>query len=141
MVTADVQRPAHPSNRVVAQVNANWRIVDDPLQWILQRRKGNPRDKSSGWQARSFCTTRDGLLRCVREYCGDVEPPALAMLTALPDHHAMQNLDVHGTDPARAADQPNPLVSATLEPSDASDPSSRGTHLHLPSLCPLPEGD
>jgi len=79
--------PAHLSNRVVAQLSERWRVVDDPLQWILQRRKGNPRSKSSGWQGRSFCTSREGLLRCVREKCGDVEPAALSVLSALPDHH------------------------------------------------------
>ena len=79
---------AHPSNRLLAQLNEQWRVVDDPLQWILQRRKGNPRKKNSGWKDRSFCTTRDGLLRCVREYCGEVDPNALADLQALPDHHA-----------------------------------------------------
>jgi len=31
--------PAHPSNRLIAQLNANLRVVDDPLQWILQRRQ------------------------------------------------------------------------------------------------------
>ena len=35
--------PAHPSSRLLAHLNENWRVVDDPLQWILQRRKGNPR--------------------------------------------------------------------------------------------------
>ena len=30
--------PAHPSNRLIAQLNNDWRVVDDPLQWILQRR-------------------------------------------------------------------------------------------------------
>ena len=65
--------PAHPSNRVIAQLNANWRVVDDPLQWILQRKQGNPRKKNSGWQDRSFCTSREGLLRCIREYCGEVD--------------------------------------------------------------------
>ena len=79
--------PAHPSNRLTAQLNKNWRVVDDPLQWILQRRKGNPRKKNSGWQDRSFCTTREGLLRCIREYCGEVNQNALADLQALPDHH------------------------------------------------------
>src|SRR5690349_14808540 len=48
---------AHPSNRLIAQLNANWRLVDDPLQWILQRRKGNPRKRNSGWINLSFCTT------------------------------------------------------------------------------------
>jgi hypothetical protein len=37
-----VPSPAHPSNRLTAQLNSNWRVVDDPLQWILQRRKGKP---------------------------------------------------------------------------------------------------
>src|SRR5262245_57424372 len=55
--------PAHPSNRLVAQLNETWRVVDDPLQWILQRRKGNPRSRNSGWKNRSFCRTREALLR------------------------------------------------------------------------------
>ena len=79
--------PPHPSNRVITQLNAKWRVVDHPLQWILQRRKGNPRKKSSGWQDRSFCTTRGGLLRCVRESCGEVYVEALAQLRALPEFH------------------------------------------------------
>ena len=82
------ERPAHPSNRLVAQLNETWRVVDDPLQWILQRRKGNPRKKNSGWRNRSFCRTREGLLRCVREYCGEVDHDALARLEALPDYHS-----------------------------------------------------
>ena len=77
--------PAHPSNRLLAQLNTNWRAVDDPLQWILQRRKGNPRKKNSGWRNRSFCRTRDALLRCVREHCGEIDPEALATLKELPD--------------------------------------------------------
>jgi hypothetical protein len=79
--------PAHPQKSLVAQLNRNWRVMDDPLQWILQRRKGNPRKKNSGWRDRSFCQTREGLLRCVREYCGDVDAGALAQLEALPDYH------------------------------------------------------
>jgi hypothetical protein len=81
-------RPAHPSNWLTAQLNKNWRVVDDPLQWILQRRKGNPRKKNSGWQDRSFCTTREGLFRCVRESCGEVDDEALAQLRALPEFHS-----------------------------------------------------
>jgi len=82
-----VLSPAHPSNRLIAQLNRNWRVVDDPLQWILQRRKGKPRKKNSGWQNRSFCTTREALLRCVRETCGEVDTEALAQLLALPNLH------------------------------------------------------
>ena len=72
-------RLAHSSNRLVAQLNSNWRVVDDPLQWILQRRKGNPRKKNSGWRDRSFCTTREGLLQCVRESCGEVDGSAVGI--------------------------------------------------------------
>jgi hypothetical protein len=107
--------PAHPSNRLIAQLNTNWRIVDDPLQWILQRRKGNPRKKNSGWQDRSFCTTRDGLLRCVREYCGEVDQTAIALISAQPAHHATQILDVHRTDQAQAIAQSDPLPSKELD--------------------------
>jgi hypothetical protein len=96
---------AHPSNRLVTQLNENWKVVDDPLQWILQRRKGNPRKKNSGWRDRSFCTTREGLLRCVSKYCGEVDQVALARLTALSPNHPMQNLDVHGTGQAQAETQ------------------------------------
>jgi hypothetical protein len=85
-----VEHPAHPSNRLVAQLNTTWRVVDDPPQWILQRKKGNPRKKNSGWRSRSFCTTRGALLRCVREYCGDVDTTALVKLAALASDHAMQ---------------------------------------------------
>jgi hypothetical protein len=97
------KHPAHPSNRLIAQLNESWRVIDDPLQWRLQRKKGNSRKKNSGWVDRSFCTTREGLLRCVREYCNDVEPAALAKLSVLAVHHAMQNLDVRET--SRAQDE------------------------------------
>jgi hypothetical protein len=76
--------PAHPSNRLITQLNSNWRVVDDPLQWILQRRKGNPRKRNSGWIDRSFCTTREGLVRCIREYCGEVDQNAFAELRHSP---------------------------------------------------------
>ena len=122
----DPKRPAHPSNRLVAQLNASWRVVADPLQWRLQRKKGNPRTRNSGWRDRSFCSTRDGLLRCVREYCGDVEPAALAKLTTLPEHYAMQNLDVRGTDQAHANGQ-SKLVSEALEDCEPGDQPPRNS--------------
>ena len=113
------KRPAHPSNRLVAQLNATWRVVDDPLQWRLQRKKGNPRTKNSGWRDRSFCTTREGLLRCVREYCGNVEPTALAKVTALPEHLGMPNLDVRGTDQAHFNGQSQSRIPRGPEDSGA----------------------
>jgi hypothetical protein len=91
-VLADVPpSPAHPSNRVLAQINKNWRVVDDPLQRVLQRRKGNPRKKNSGWTDRSFFTTRDGLLNCVRESCGEDHDTALSQLHAEPHPSNIEN--------------------------------------------------
>ena len=84
----DTKGLAHPSNRLIAQLNENWRVVDDPLQWILQRRKGRPRAKNSGWRNRSFCTTREGLLGCIREYSGEIDADAIAELQGLPDNHS-----------------------------------------------------
>jgi hypothetical protein len=93
--------PAHPSNRLIAQLNANWRVIENPLQWILQRRKGNPRGKNSGWENRSYCATREALLRCIRENCcyagsrqigsidqyRGVDEAALGEVNALPESH------------------------------------------------------
>ena len=117
--------PAHPSNRLIAQLNATWRVVDHPLQWRLQRKKGNPRTKNFGWRDRSFCTTLEALLRCVREYSGNVEPAALAKLTALPQYHALQNLDVRGTDQARADVPSKTLVPKALEDSETGEQPPR----------------
>ena len=125
------ERPTHRSKRLIAQLNARWRVVDDPLQWRLQRKKGNPRSKNAGWRNRSFCGTREGLLRCVREYCGEIEPAALAKLTALPVLHAMQNLDVPRTDQAHADGRPEPLVSQGLEVREAGDQPSRSSKSSL----------
>jgi hypothetical protein len=55
-------------------LNASLRIVDDPLQWILQWKKGKR------WENRSYCRTRAGMLRYIKEYCGDVV--ALPLLPA-----------------------------------------------------------
>ena len=68
-------------------LNSGWRVMDDPLQWILQRRNSKPDKKHSGWRDRSFCRTREALLRCVREHCGIVDAEALKRLEALPSWH------------------------------------------------------
>jgi hypothetical protein len=80
-------RLAQPSILFPLQLNGHWRVVDDPLQWILQRRSGRPRSKNSGCRGRFFFRTREGLLACVREYCGPVEDWGLASLKALPECH------------------------------------------------------
>jgi hypothetical protein len=117
-----VQRPAHRSNRLEAQLNERWRVIDDPLQWILQRRKGSHRKKNPGWQGRSFCRTRDALLCCVAGYCGEIDDNSLAKLESLPDWHPdwdsrdqRKNLDVLGTDQVQAEAHSDPLISQGSE--------------------------
>ena len=63
-------------------LNSGWRVVEDDLQWMLQRNGGTK------WHYRSFCRTRGALLRCIREYCGEVDPVGLMQVEALPEWHA-----------------------------------------------------
>jgi hypothetical protein len=123
---------APPSNRLIAQLNENWRVVDDPLQWILQRRHGNPRKKNSGWDDRSFCTTREGLLRHIRERCGQVDQAALAAISALPADHSMQNLDVRRTDQHRVDEISDPLAygQITVDEPPTQDPHHSSSALY-----------
>ncbi len=67
-------------------LNDRWRIADDPLQWILQVRKGQA-GKKSGYRARSFCASRTGLTRCILDNFGDLYPGALTRIDLLPDLH------------------------------------------------------
>ena len=65
----------------VAMLNIGWRVVEERLQWIIQRRGRRE------WKSRRFCTTRSVLIRDVRELCGKVSAEALEVLEALPDRH------------------------------------------------------
>jgi hypothetical protein len=35
-------------NRVIAVINDRWRVIDAPLQWILEVRKGRTSSKATG---------------------------------------------------------------------------------------------
>ena len=79
-------------NVEIVRLNDKWRIVDDPLQWILQRRAGN-RTRSDGsedpraWRGSAYCTTRRALLSNIRERAGDVDPAAVAFIETWPERH------------------------------------------------------
>jgi hypothetical protein len=57
---------------VIAVLDDKRRVVADRggIQWMLQVRAG------TGWRSRSFCQTREALLRC----CGGEQHPALLAL-------------------------------------------------------------
>lgn len=70
----------------VIQLNDRWRVrFNDPLQWILERRRGRPKKKSTGWHGSSYCTLRRTLLRDIGEKCGEVDPTAFRQIEALPE--------------------------------------------------------
>ncbi len=81
------RRRADRSKPVVAILNDRWRVIDDGLQWVLQKRKGRPTPKSTGWRGRSYATSRTTLLDSVERRCGPVDLDALGVLMTLPDDH------------------------------------------------------
>lgn len=70
----------------VVQLNPDWRVVEcrDRIQWILQGRGSPKKPRRNDWRARSYCRSREGLLRCTREYVGPLDPTIAAVLEALP---------------------------------------------------------
>jgi hypothetical protein len=81
---------ADPSRGVVAVLSDRWRVIDDGVQWILQKAHGRPTAKSTGWRGRSYCTSRKSLLDSVERWrCG---PGGLRVLEALPDDHPREGL-------------------------------------------------
>jgi hypothetical protein len=72
--------------RVVTVLNDRWRVVEcaHGIQWILQYRSSAKTYATSRWTGRSFCRTREALLRCCREHAGTIDPAAAAILGALP---------------------------------------------------------
>jgi len=74
-------------SEVIVTLNGRWRVTNDPLQWILEVRRGRSRAKASGWSGRRFHRQRTALMRSIRELCGEVDPTALAVLEILPERH------------------------------------------------------
>lgn len=71
----------------IAELDARWRVVDAGQQWILQVRSGRPTALSTGWRGRAYCTQRTSLLRCIREYFGEVDTDLLRVIEALPERY------------------------------------------------------
>jgi hypothetical protein len=73
---------------VVALLNPGWRVIAcrDGVQWILQHRaRPEVTDRLDVWAGRSFCRTKEALLRVCREHAGTIDPAAQVILSALPD--------------------------------------------------------
>jgi hypothetical protein len=87
---------ARAKTGLLAALNDRWRVVDDPLQWILQVRQRQETGKVTGWVGSAYCVTREALLRAIGERCGPINPEALAVLQTLPDLHPAPPLTREG---------------------------------------------
>jgi hypothetical protein len=81
------------------QLNTHWRVIYDPLQWILQHLRGGR------WRDRSFCVTRRGLLRCIDENCGEAD---LSEILGFPEWHPDRVALAAIPAPRRASPPPPP---------------------------------
>jgi len=78
--------PVRSLKQAPVQLNEGWRVSEDSIQWILQR-QCNKSGKKAKWTGRSFCRTREALLRCVRDHYGIIDAEALKRLVLLPEWH------------------------------------------------------
>lgn len=78
--------PTAGEDRPFLQLNDDWRLAYDALQFILQRRTSFDRRRGVwNWKGVSFVhRTTAVLLRCIREKGVEVTPEARAALAALP---------------------------------------------------------
>ena len=78
---------------VVAVLNPKWRVIRcrDGIQWILQSRD-SATAANGVWRGRSYCRTKEALLRVCAKHAGEINPTAAAILVALPDWIEPPNL-------------------------------------------------
>ena len=71
---------------VVAVLNHKWRVIRcrDGIQWILQSRDSTTAAKGL-WRGRSYCRTKEALLRACAAHTGEIDPTAVGLLAELPD--------------------------------------------------------
>ena len=74
--------------RVITNANSKWRVIEcrDGIQWILQFRD-SLKSEVSLWRGRSYCRTKEALLRVCALHAGKINPTAAAVLAALRENH------------------------------------------------------
>ncbi len=130
---------------VLVQLNANWRVADDPPQWTIEQRVSKPSGKDSGWRARKFIRGRDHLLRRIGETCGTVDPKAVETIRSWPPGYILwKHREIQA--PAGRSEAAYSAISEkeagdthTRKPADAPDDAS--PHATAPNgLTPLSAG-
>jgi hypothetical protein len=79
----EVHAPA--STAFPVRLGERLRLVDDPLQWIVERQGRKPTATRSGWQQIRFHRDRDALLVWMRT--AGAEPEAIATVSVFPRWH------------------------------------------------------
>ena len=74
---------AYPNIRL----NARWRVIRcrSDIQWILQYRASAETYSREVWPGRSYCQTREALIRCCNAHAGTIDAAAAAAMMALPE--------------------------------------------------------
>jgi hypothetical protein len=70
---------------VVAVLNGKWRVIQcrDGLQWILQSRDTLRALHTAVWRGRSYCRSKEALLRVSAAHAGAIDPIAAAIMAAM----------------------------------------------------------
>jgi hypothetical protein len=87
---------------VVAGLNKTWRVIvcSAGIQWVLQSRRGQRRG-GARWEGRSYCRTKEAIIRLSRRFARPIDPVAAAIVAALPD--CIGNITINSSeDPAIA---------------------------------------
>jgi hypothetical protein len=81
---------------VVAVLNEKWRVIEcrDGLQWILQSRDTLRALPTAVWRGRSYCRSKEALLRVSAAHAGAINPTAAAIVTSLPERIATASHEI-----------------------------------------------
>ena len=84
-------------------LNTKWRVIEcrDWLQWILQSRDTLRPLPTAVWRGRSYCRSKEALLRVSAAHGGAIDPTAAAILTSLAERIDDGKFS-NGEDPATA---------------------------------------
>jgi hypothetical protein len=124
--------------RVVTVLNDKWRVIEcrDGIQWILQSRDTRKAHATGVWRGRSYCRTKEALLRCA-SHAGEINSSATAILAALPDwietRSVARNPEILPNPslelPASAPAFPQPPLEQLPEQGSGTQPSGRASSL------------
>ena len=72
---------------IVTHLNDRWRAIvcQAGIQWILQYRSSAKSARRIEWRGRSYCHTRQALIRDARYHAGEISPYAMAVIRQLPE--------------------------------------------------------